>query len=59
MLEELDGTGLKSTYASSHIKRFFPQGHNLEDIQQEEFYPGEVTQEEHKDDEEDAMDQSE
>jgi hypothetical protein len=36
LLEELDGTELKRTYAASHIKRFFPRGRNLEDIQQEE-----------------------
>ena len=36
LLEELDGTELKRTYAASHIKRFFPRGRNREDIQQEE-----------------------
>ncbi|PLW40210.1 hypothetical protein PCANC_17965 [Puccinia coronata f. sp. avenae] len=62
LLEELDGTELKRTYAASHIKRFFPRGRNLEDIQQEE-----VDSEEHglsdqsqqsEAEEEDLMDES-
>ena len=36
ILEELDGTELKRAYAASHIKRFYPRGKTLEDIQQEE-----------------------
>jgi hypothetical protein len=63
LLEELDGTELKRTYAESHIKRFFPRGPNLEDIQQEELDPEEEGQSEQEeqaeDDEEDIMDQSE
>ncbi|KNE88262.1 hypothetical protein PSTG_18064 [Puccinia striiformis f. sp. tritici PST-78] len=36
LLEELDGTELKRAYAASHIKRFYPRGRELADIQQEE-----------------------
>jgi hypothetical protein len=60
LLEEMDGTELKRTYAASHIKRFFPRGRNLEDIQQEELDPEEEGQSEQaEEDEEDTMDQSE
>jgi hypothetical protein len=63
LLEELDSTELKQTYSASHIKRFFPQGQNLADIQQEELGPEEEEQSEQsdqqEDDEEDIMDQSE
>jgi hypothetical protein len=63
LLEELDGTELKRTYAASHIKRFFPRGRNLEDIQQEELDPDEeglsAQEEQPEEDEEDTMDQSE
>jgi hypothetical protein len=63
LLEELDGTELKRTYAASHIKRFFPRGRKLDDIQQEELEAEEEGSEEQSDqqeeDEEDAMDQSE
>jgi hypothetical protein len=41
VLEEMDGTELKRNYAESHIKRFFPRGHNLEDIRKGELKPGE------------------
>jgi hypothetical protein len=63
LLEELDGTELKRTYAASHIKRFFPRGRNLEDIQQEELDPDEeglsAQEEQPEEDEEDTMYQSE
>jgi hypothetical protein len=63
LLEELDGTELKRTYAASHIKRFFPRGRKLDDIQQEELDAEEEGSAEQSDqqeeDEEDAMDQSE
>ena len=62
LLEELDGTELKRTYAASHIKRFFPCGRSLEDIQQEELdseEEGLSEQSEQPEDEEDVMDQSE
>ena len=36
IVEELDGVELKRAYAASHIKRFYPRGRNLEDIQQDE-----------------------
>ncbi|KNE90487.1 hypothetical protein PSTG_16050 [Puccinia striiformis f. sp. tritici PST-78] len=36
ILEELDGVELKRAYAASHIKRFYPRGKNLDQIQQEE-----------------------
>jgi transposase InsO family protein len=63
LLEELDGTELKRTYAASHIKRFFPRGRKLDDIQQEELDAEEEGSAEQSDqqeeEEEDAMDQSE
>ena len=36
ILEELDGTELKRSFAASHIKRFYPRGRSLEEIQAEE-----------------------
>ncbi|KNF01794.1 hypothetical protein PSTG_04914 [Puccinia striiformis f. sp. tritici PST-78] len=36
LLEELDGIELKRAYAASHIKRFYPRGRELEDIQRDE-----------------------
>ncbi|KNF06788.1 hypothetical protein PSTG_00103 [Puccinia striiformis f. sp. tritici PST-78] len=35
-LEELDGVKLKRAYTASHIKWFYPQGQELDDIQQDE-----------------------
>jgi len=35
IVEELDGVELKRAYAASHIKRFYPRGRNLEEIQQD------------------------
>jgi len=46
ILEELDGTELKRTYAASHIKRFYPRGKNLQQIMEEETDPQEEGPEE-------------
>lgn len=44
VLEEVNGTELKRNYAASHIKRFFPRGRKLEDIQQEKLDPEDGSQ---------------
>ncbi|KAI7944704.1 hypothetical protein MJO28_010399 [Puccinia striiformis f. sp. tritici] len=49
ILEELDGVELKRAYAASHIKRFYPRGRNLEDIQQEELMDEDREEEENDD----------
>jgi hypothetical protein len=36
ILEELDGVELKRAYAASHIKRFYPRGRPLSEVQEEE-----------------------
>ena len=50
VLEELDGIELKRTYAASHVKRFYPRGQNLEQIQQDEQDPEDTQLREHEDD---------
>ena len=59
LLEEMDSTELKTSFAASHIKRFFPCGRNLEDIRKEELDPEKVSQEKEEGEVEDTMDQSE